>query len=668
MSKKLRWGILAAGNIAHKFAEGVRGSHHCRVVAVGSRSLEKAEKFADDYNIPNRHGSYEALLADEKVDAVYIPPPHPFHAQWAIRAAEAGKHVLCEKPITLNYPDAMRVVATAIEQDVFLMEAFMYRCHPQTEKIVNLVKDGAIGEVKLIQATFSFRAGFNPESRLYKNELGGGGILDVGSYPVSMSRLIAGAAQGKEFLDPIEVKGAGHLCETGVDEYAAALLVFSGDIIAQVACGVGLMQDNVCRIYGTKGNILVPRPWIPGREGESTTVVLNREESEEITVRPDRPLYGIEADTVAENILNRQAPSPAMSWNDTLGNIKTLDAWRESFDFQYEIEKPQADIPPASGGPLSVRADAKMKYGEIAGVEKKVSRLVMGVDNQHKQTFANAMFDDYYERGGNCFDSAFIYGGGRCEEVLGRWVEMRDVREKVVLLDKGAHTPDCNPESLSEQLLISLERLRTGYLDIYMMHRDNPEVPVGEFVEVLNEHCNAGRIHAFGASNWTRGRVEEFNNYAASAGLRGFSAISNNFSLARMVNPPWEGCLAFSDVGSRAWLERTQMPLMPWSSQAQGFFAVGDPDYTENANLARCWYSDDNFKRLQRARELAAELNVETINVALAYVLGQPFPTFPLIGPRSVFETMPCFKALDIELTPAQINWLDLMCNDRDEK
>jgi len=662
MADRLAWGLLAAGNIANNFAKGVLGSHTGRLAAIGSRSREKAEEFGDKYDIPNRHGSYEELLADPEVEAVYIATPHPMHAEWAWKAAEAKKHILCEKPICLNHADAMRVIDAAVRNDVFLMEAFMYRCHPQTHKVVELVRDGAIGAVRMIQATFSFHSGFNPDARLFSQALGGGGILDVGCYPVSFSRLIAGVAQGKDFLDPTEVRGAGHLGETGIDEYAAAVLLFPGDIIAQVATGVALQQDNAARIYGSEGNIVVPWPWTPGRDGSATTIVLNRKgkDPEEIAIQPDRPLYGIEADTVAENIERRQAPSPAMSWDDTLGNMKTLDLWRESVGLVYESEKPEAPLPPVYGGPLAVREGGSMTFGEIAGVGKKVSRLVMGVDNQRTQPHANAMFDDYFERGGNCFDTGYVYGRGIAEQVLGRWVKSRGVREDVVIFDKGAHTPFCDPENLTKQLLISLERLQTDYVDIYMMHRDNPEIPVGDFVEVLNEHLQAGRMRAFGGSNWTLERVDAANAWAQEKGLVGFSAVSNNFSLARMIAPPWAGCIQSVDAESRAWFERTGIPLMPWSSQAQGFFVFGDPDKMDNAALARCWYAEDNFKRLERAKELAAKLGAEPVNVALAYVLCQPFSTFPLIGPRRISETRSSFRALEIQLSPDDLRWLNL--------
>jgi aryl-alcohol dehydrogenase-like predicted oxidoreductase len=200
------------------------------------------------------------------------------------------------------------------------------------------------------------------------------------------------------------------------------------------------------------------------------------------------------------------------------------------------------------------------------------------------------------------------------------------------------------------------------YLDIYMMHRDNLDVPVGEFVDVLNEHVKAGRIRAFGGSNWTSARMDEANAYAKKKGLQGFSALSNNFSLARMVEAPWNGCLAASDPQSRAWLEETQMPLMPWSSQARGFFVDGlaAPDKRDDQELVRCWYSDDNFQRLSRAQELARKKGVLTINIALAYVLCQPFPTFPLIGPRSLRELHTSLPALEVELSPQEVRWLNL--------
>lgn len=302
-----------------------------------------------------------------------------------------------------------------------------------------------------------------------------------------------------------------------------------------------------------------------------------------------------------------------------------------------------------------------MAYGNIAGLNKPVSRLIFGVDNQRNLAHACAVFDDFAERGGNCFDCAFIYGGGNLERILGQWIKLRGVREQTVIITKGAHTPDCNPEALTRQLKLSLERQQTDCTDIYLMHRDNLQIPAGEFVDVLNEHVRAGRIRIFGGSNWSIKRLAEANEYARKKGLQGFSVLSNNFSLARMVDPVWDGCIGSADAESRAWLTKTQLPLLPWSSQARGFFTErAAPGNVSDQELARCWYADDNWKRRERAFELAGKRNVLPINIALAYVLCQPFPTFPLIGPRNVIETRTSLRALDVKLSPQELRWLNL--------
>ena len=303
---------------------------------------------------------------------------------------------------------------------------------------------------------------------------------------------------------------------------------------------------------------------------------------------------------------------------------------------------------------------AKMKYRRVEGVERAVSRIVMGTLGVREIDHANAMFGGILEAGGNCFETAHRYGAS--EETLGRWVDEQGVRDEVVLITKGAHTPDCYPETVETQLLESLDHLRTDLVDLYFLHRDNVEVPVGEFVDVLNRQRDAGRIGAFGGSNWTRERMEEANEYAGRKGLAGFTALSNNFSLARMVEPPWEGCLASSDGDSRRWLQERRMALFPWSSQARGFFADGraDPEDRSDPDLARCWYSGANFQRLERARSMARERGVTATAVCLAYVLHQVFPCFPVIGPLSPSETRSSLTALDLELTPEEVRWLDL--------
>ena len=344
MSSILQWGIIGVGRIARVFARGLAGSTTGGLVAVGSRSQQKAKEFSREFNVPRAYGSYEALLTDDDVQVVYIATPHATHAEWAIRAAQAGKHILCEKPLALNHGEAMTVVEAAIRHDVFLMEGFMYRCHPQTAKLVELLHNGAIGEVRMMRATFSFHAAYDPENRLFNNHLGGGGILDVGCYCTSMARLVAGVAKGRDFAEPIEVTGCGHLGETGVDEWAIASLRFPGDILAQVAAGVQVSQDNVVQVFGSEGSIIIPSPWGPSPDGGVATIIIHRKGEQgprEILIETEKGLFTIEADTVAEYVDKRQASPPAMTWNDTLGNMKTLDRWRESIGLVYESERPE---------------------------------------------------------------------------------------------------------------------------------------------------------------------------------------------------------------------------------------------------------------------------------------------------------------------------------------
>jgi predicted dehydrogenase len=339
---KLCWGILGTGQIAHTFSRGVVASQTGKLVAVGSRTQESADRFARESGAQRAHGSYEALLADPDVSAVYIATPHPLHLEWAVRAAKARKHVLCEKPLALNRDGAATMIEMARACGVMLMEGYMYRCHPQTAKVVELVRSGALGQVGLIQATFSFFNEFDPGSRLWNKALGGGGILDVGGYPVSFARLVAGAACGKAFADPVSVNGAGCLhARADVDIYAAAIMRFPNDIVAQVACGIGLLQDNSARIYGSKGWLHVPDPWVPNREGGTATIFFHRNgaavpEGIQITAPP---LYALEADAFAAALAEGRREVPQMTAADSLGNMAALDQWRESIGLIYDADK-----------------------------------------------------------------------------------------------------------------------------------------------------------------------------------------------------------------------------------------------------------------------------------------------------------------------------------------
>lgn len=660
---KLRWGIIGAGAIADAFVRGVQMGKTGRVVAVASRSLDKAKKFGTPFGIERSHGSYEALLADDEIDAVYIATPHPMHPVWAIRAAEAGKHVLCEKPLGLNTAQAMAMIEAAREHNVFLMEAFMYRCNPQTARLIELIKERVIGDVRVVQASFGFNAAFNPESRAFNNALAGGGIMDVGCYPVSMARLIAGAVDGKPFRDPVSVSGEGVLAETGVDAYTAAVLRFDNGIIAQVATGVQAGLENNAVIIGSEGKLVLPDPWTLSRTEPRDGVIEIHKDGQVrcLDIPVARTSFSYEADYAAEAIAaGRQQPeAPAMLWDDSLGNLMALDRWRESVGVNFEGETARAQGKlTVAGRPLQRRANHNMRYLRIDGIEKDISCMLMGCDNQQTYAHSAVLFDDWFERGGNAFDTAHLYHGGKQERFLGQWMEARGVRDQVVILSKGGHPPFNQPEAITTQLTESLERLRTDHVELYILHRDNTDVPVGEFVDVLSEHAEAGRIKVFGGSNWSIDRVAEANAYAKKNGKQGFGVMSNNLSLAEMVKPVWPGCVHVSDTTSRQWLGEQNMPNFAWSSQARGYFLPEALRMRLGRDNFISWDSPANQARRQRAHELAKQLGVSPINIAAAYVLSQPFPSFALIGPRTVHETVTSLPALDIQLTQQQIDWL----------
>ena len=667
-----RWGILATGRIAHTFADAVATSKRATLTAVGSRTTASAQAFVQARQGVTPHGSYQALLDDPDVEAIYIAPPHPQHAEWTIKALEAGKAVLCEKPMGLNHPQVMAMVDAAQTAGSFLMEAFMYRAHPMTWRVVELVREGAIGEVRHIEASFGFQAPPRPDSRLYANELAGGGIMDVGCYPVSMSRLIAAAAVGAKpgEEEPVEVQGSATFAETGVDACAAAVLRFPSGIIAQVATAVAVALQNRVVVSGSNGSIRIASPWRCADEDGGWHFELLRGGKRELVSGRSASPYVHEVEAVSEALARGAKESPHMGWADSLGNAQALDAWRRSVGLVFDQERPERQTTPVHGRPLAVQSS--MRHGSVRGIDKPVSHLVMGCDNQPDITHAAVMFDHYFEQGGNTFDTAHIYGGGRMESLLGTWMANRNVRDEVVVIGKGAHTPANFPDRVTPQLDVSLERLQSDQVDLYFLHRDNTEVDVSEWIDALNRECDSGRITAFGASNWSLERVQEANAYAERSGLRPFVAVSNNFSLARMVDPVWPGCIAASTPEWRAWLEAEGMALFPWSSQARGFFTARfdavraqapspvamTGNQPSDAEMRRCWFADDNFARRERAVALAAELGVEPIAVALAWVLCQPFPCFPLFGPRQPSETRSSLRALDITLEAAELGWL----------
>jgi len=318
-----------------------------------------------------------------------------------------------------------------------------------------------------------------------------------------------------------------------------------------------------------------------------------------------------------------------------------------------------------------------MDYDNIKGLDKKISKLIMGNDNQTEFDSAAKLWDHWISVGGNAFDNAHIYGNGSMETLIGKWQEKRKIRDDIILIAKGAHTPNCNPASISSQLTESLDRLKTNFADIYIMHRDNLEIPVGEFMEVLNNEVNKRRIKIFGASNWTLERFKEANAWAEKNNMQPMSILNNNLALSKMIKPLWTGCVSSNDDLILDYLRKTQIAHLSWSSQGRGYFLPEDicqviedkitkdesswrqPGENSSGPLS-CYDSNENRERKNRAIKLAEELNVTAQNIAGAWTLNHTFPSFALIGPREINEIDSSLPNLDIKLTKEQVDWLNL--------
>jgi predicted dehydrogenase/aryl-alcohol dehydrogenase-like predicted oxidoreductase len=662
---KIRWGIIGPGSIAKAFRDGLAASQSGVLSAIATRNPDRpglAEEFPGARIV---HG-YDALLADSEIDAVYIAVPHTGHAEWAIKAAEAGKHVLVEKPLALSAHEADAVFHAHRKAGTFAGEAFMYRLHPQTAKIVELVQSGTIGEVRMIQSSFGFNMGkFQPQHRLFASELAGGGIMDVGCYPVSMARLLVGAATGKVFADPVTVAGTASLNAEGTDDWAAALLTFENGVVAQVSCAVMANLDNVLRIHGSEGRIDVPDFWFAGGnrdQGLGQIQIVKKGETETVSVNEAAHLYSFEAEAASQAILagQQEFSGLGMSWADTLGNLRVLDKWRADAGIEFSVEKPAKRLNTIDNRALGTNIGVIPKRS-IPGLDKPASAVALGFEDF--RTFASGaiLLDAFWEKGGNIFDTAFVYGSGYTEKLFGEWQKSRGVREEAVLIGKGAHSPLVYPDVIGKQLTQSLDRLQTDYVDVYFMHRDNPDVPVGEFVDAMDAEVKAGRIRGpFGGSNWSKERMDEAIAYAERSGKTKPRALSNNFALAEMLDPIWAGCVTASTPDFKQWLIDRQVTNFSWSSQARGFFTdLAGRDKRDNEELVRVWYNEQNFGRRDRAIELAQQIGHSPIHVALAYVLAQPFPSIPLIGPRRLVELEDSLKAFEIQLTPEQVRWLE---------
>ena len=316
--KKLRWGLLSTARINRAVIPPIRASQQSELKAVASRDVVKAKDYAKEWHIPHAYGSYEELLADENIDVIYNPLPNHLHAEWSIRAAEAGKHVLCEKPLALSLDEIDRMMAAAKQNNVIIAEAFMYKHHPQTLKVLDLIKQNAIGDLLLIKGAFTFNLD-RPDDVRWVPEWGGGSIWDVGCYPISFARLAANA-------EPVEVFGWQAAGSTGIDVVFSGQLRFASGLLAQFDCGFRAPYRTAMEFVGTTGSIELGSPFKPAG-GE--WIKINHGDHVELIESPRADhLYQGEIEDMERAVLDDQ--SPRISLENSRGNVATILALLES--------------------------------------------------------------------------------------------------------------------------------------------------------------------------------------------------------------------------------------------------------------------------------------------------------------------------------------------------
>lgn len=322
MSDPLKWGVIGTGNIASKFAGQLSQTQRGAMAACGSRNQDSANRFASEFGGVG-HGSYEAMLDDDNVEAVYISLPNSMHHEWTIKAVEAGKHVLCEKPFASNVAEAKEMFAAGKEAGLSVIEAFMYRTLPAVKKVIELVHAGAVGEVRMIRSNFTFNRAVSMDDCRYQPGLAGGSIMDVGTYCCNFTRALVGS-------EPVEASAICHKHEGGVDEYAAGTMRFAGDILSTFTCGMTVNSDRGTFVGGTEGHLHINAPWFT--DGKFT-VYKGDDEATEYDVKAPMDLYAMEAEAFAEAA--QDGGEPWLTEADTLGNMALLDQLRKSAGLSY---------------------------------------------------------------------------------------------------------------------------------------------------------------------------------------------------------------------------------------------------------------------------------------------------------------------------------------------
>ncbi len=327
MNDTIRWGILGTGKIARQFAAGLRNLPDATLMAVGSRTVESANVFGEQFAVAHRHASYEGLVNDPDVDVVYVATPHSAHCENTLLALAAGKAVLCEKPFTINAREAEQVITLARQRKLFLMEAMWTRCFPMMEKLRELLVGKVIGEVRMLTADFGFRAEYHEEERLFSPAAGGGALLDVGVYPVALASMIFGM--------PTRVVSHAQLGKTGVDEEAAIILSHARGELAVLSAAIRLETPQEAIIMGTTGRIRIHSPW-----WRPAAMTISREgRNDELREFPFAGNgYQLEAAEVMTCLRAGKLESRVMPLDETLSIMRTLDAIRAQWGLKYPMD------------------------------------------------------------------------------------------------------------------------------------------------------------------------------------------------------------------------------------------------------------------------------------------------------------------------------------------
>jgi aryl-alcohol dehydrogenase-like predicted oxidoreductase len=278
------------------------------------------------------------------------------------------------------------------------------------------------------------------------------------------------------------------------------------------------------------------------------------------------------------------------------------------------------------------------------------------------QTTVDSVLDAWVDGGGTMVDTARIYGRGQSEEMLGKWLARDGNRQRIMLLTKGCHHDNVGPRVTADALRMdleqSLEALQTDHIELYLLHRDDPNVPAGEIVGWLDEHRKAGRIGAFGGSNWSVGRVQETYEYSMRVGVEGFAATSNYFGLATANEDMWPG-VELINSDDKQWYEKTGTANFAWSSLGRGYFAGRGEGEEADEDVARVYVNDTNDERRRRALEVGQTKGLTAVQIAGSYAICQPFASIALVGCASVDEVEAVLHASDIELTPEEVTYLE---------